>query len=190
MTIGAPTRAALDTADAMLAFGMNGEPLPVEHGFPVRMVVPGLYGYVSACKWLTTIEATTFEAFDAYWVPRGWTPRRAPIKVESRIDTPAPLQRVPAGRRADRRRRLGAGPRHRPGRGEGRRRRLAAGPALPGRRAGHVAAVGAARRLRARRRTAHRARDHRRRRAADRPADRHPFPDGATGWHTVQVVAA
>ena len=62
MTIGAPTQAALSTTGAMLAFGMNGEPLPVEHGFPVRMVVPGLYGYVSACKWLTGIEATTFEA--------------------------------------------------------------------------------------------------------------------------------
>jgi DMSO/TMAO reductase YedYZ molybdopterin-dependent catalytic subunit len=98
MTIGAPTRAALDTGDAMLAFGMNGEPLPVEHGFPVRMIIPGLYGYVSACKWLTSIEATTFEAFDPYWVRRGWA-AQAPIKVASRIDTPAPLRAFPAGRR-------------------------------------------------------------------------------------------
>ena len=99
MTIGAPTRSALEVEDAMLAFGMNGEPLPVEHGFPVRMLIPGLYGYVSACKWLTGIEATTFDAFDAYWVERDWA-AEAPIKVASRIDTPAPLREFPAGRRA------------------------------------------------------------------------------------------
>ncbi|HEX2075939.1 MAG TPA: molybdopterin-dependent oxidoreductase [Geodermatophilus sp.] len=99
MTIGAPTRSALEVEDAMLAFGMNGEPLPVEHGFPVRMLIPGLYGYVSACKWLTEIEATTFDAFDAYWVQRGWA-ATGPIKVAARIDTPAPLRRFPAGPRA------------------------------------------------------------------------------------------
>jgi DMSO/TMAO reductase YedYZ molybdopterin-dependent catalytic subunit len=82
----------------MLAFGMNGEPLPVEHGFPVRMLIPGLYGYVSACKWITGIEATTFDAFDAYWVERDWA-REAPVKVASRIDTPAPLRQFAAGRR-------------------------------------------------------------------------------------------
>ncbi len=98
MTIGTPTRAALDVENAMLAFGMNGEPLPVEHGFPVRMLIPGLYGYVSACKWLASIEATTFDAFDAYWVQRDWA-REAPIRVASRIDTPAPLRQFPAGRR-------------------------------------------------------------------------------------------
>ena len=94
-----PTRAALDVEDAMVAVGMNGEPLPFEHGFPVRMVVPGLYGYVSACKWLTRIEATTFDAFDAYWIERDWA-AKGPIKVASRIDTPAPLREFPAGRRA------------------------------------------------------------------------------------------
>jgi DMSO/TMAO reductase YedYZ molybdopterin-dependent catalytic subunit len=99
MTIGAPTRSALEVEDAMLAFGMNGEPLPVEHGFPVRMLIPGLYGYVSACKWLTRIEATTYEAFDAYWVERDWA-ADGPIKIASRIDTPAPLRSFPAGRRA------------------------------------------------------------------------------------------
>ena len=99
MTIGAPTRSALDVEDAMLAIGMNGEPLPVEHGFPVRMVIPGLYGYVSACKWLARIEATTYEAFDAYWVERDWA-AEGPIKIASRIDTPAPLRLFPAGRRA------------------------------------------------------------------------------------------
>ena len=98
MTIGAPTRSALEVEDAMLGFGMNGEPLPVEHGFPVRMLIPGLYGYVSACKWLVRIEATTFDAVDAYWVERDWA-ADGPIKVASRIDTPAPLRQFPAGRR-------------------------------------------------------------------------------------------
>ena len=98
MTIGAPTRSALDVEDAMLAIGMNGEPLPVAHGFPVRMIIPGLYGYVSACKWLAGIEATTYDAFDAYWVERQWA-ADGPIKIASRIDTPAPLRSFPAGRR-------------------------------------------------------------------------------------------
>jgi DMSO/TMAO reductase YedYZ molybdopterin-dependent catalytic subunit len=99
MTIGAPTASALEVEDAMLAFGMNGKPLPVEHGFPVRMLIPGLYGYVSACKWLTRIEATTYDAFDAYWVERDWA-AQGPIKIASRIDTPAPLRSFDAGRRA------------------------------------------------------------------------------------------
>ncbi|MEX0754630.1 MAG: molybdopterin-dependent oxidoreductase [Actinomycetota bacterium] len=96
MTIGTPVDAVLDGRDAMLAIGMNGEPLPPEHGFPVRMVVPGLYGYVSATKWLIDLEASTFEAFDPYWVRRGWA-EEAPIETMSRIDTPRPLASVPAG---------------------------------------------------------------------------------------------
>jgi DMSO/TMAO reductase YedYZ molybdopterin-dependent catalytic subunit len=98
MTIGAPTRSALEVEDAMLAFGMNGEPLPIEHGFPVRMIIPGLYGYVSACKWLVRIEASTYQAFDAYWARRGWA-REGPIKIASRIETPGPLRSFPSGRR-------------------------------------------------------------------------------------------
>jgi len=86
-TCGTPTEVLIDGRDALLAVGMNGEPLPLEHGFPVRMVVPGLYGYVSACKWISEIELSSFDDFDAYWVPRGWAPR-APIKTQSRIDTP------------------------------------------------------------------------------------------------------
>jgi DMSO/TMAO reductase YedYZ molybdopterin-dependent catalytic subunit len=86
-TCGTPTALLRDGRDALLAVGMNGEPLPVAHGFPVRMVVPGLYGYVSACKWITEIELSRFADFDAYWVPRGWA-QQAPIKTESRIDTP------------------------------------------------------------------------------------------------------
>ena len=80
-----------------LAVAMNGSALPVAHGFPVRMVVPGLYGYVSACKWITDIEVTTFAASHAYWTVRGWD-QQAPIKTESRIDVPKPLSQVKAGR--------------------------------------------------------------------------------------------
>jgi hypothetical protein len=86
-TIGTPTAVVLDGRDAMLAIGMNGEPLPLAHGFPVRMIVPGLYGYVSAMKWIVELELTTFDAFDAYWIQRGWA-EQAPIKTQSRIDTP------------------------------------------------------------------------------------------------------
>ncbi|MFB6874072.1 molybdopterin-dependent oxidoreductase [Streptomyces sp. NPDC056323] len=96
MTIGTPVGTVMDGRDAMLAFGMNGEPLPFEHGFPVRMVVPGLYGYVSACKWIEDIELTTFTAYDAYWVRRGWA-QQAPVKTESRIDTPRPSASPKAG---------------------------------------------------------------------------------------------
>jgi DMSO/TMAO reductase YedYZ molybdopterin-dependent catalytic subunit len=95
-TVGTPTALATDGRDAMLAVAMNGEPLPLEHGFPVRMIVPGLYGYVSATKWIVDIELSTFAAFDAYWVQRGWA-QQAPIKTESRIDTPRDGARVPAG---------------------------------------------------------------------------------------------
>ncbi|MEZ5378732.1 MAG: molybdopterin-dependent oxidoreductase [Acidimicrobiales bacterium] len=87
---------ALDGRDALVAVGMNGEPLPLEHGYPARLIVPGLYGYVSATKWLTEIELTTFEAFDHYWVPRGYAVE-APIKLQSRIDTPRGLDRVDPG---------------------------------------------------------------------------------------------
>jgi DMSO/TMAO reductase YedYZ molybdopterin-dependent catalytic subunit len=86
-TAGTPTAVLRDGRDAMLAVGMDGAPLPVEHGFPVRMVVPGLYGYVSATKWLAELELTSFADFDAYWIRRGWA-KQAPIKTESRIDTP------------------------------------------------------------------------------------------------------
>jgi DMSO/TMAO reductase YedYZ molybdopterin-dependent catalytic subunit len=96
MTIGAPVGAVMDGRDAMLAVAMNGQPLPVPHGFPVRMIVPGLYGYVSASKWLVDMELTTFAAYDAYWIPRGWA-QQAPIKTESRIDTPRPGSSRQAG---------------------------------------------------------------------------------------------
>ncbi|MGW1765626.1 molybdopterin-dependent oxidoreductase [Streptomyces sp. NPDC002073] len=97
MTLGTPVETVMDGRDALLAVGMNGEPLPFAHGFPVRMVVPGLYGYVSACKWLRELRLTTFEAYDAYWVKRSWA-ARAPVKTQSRIDTPRSFAKPKAGR--------------------------------------------------------------------------------------------
>ncbi|MGW1771367.1 molybdopterin-dependent oxidoreductase [Streptomyces sp. NPDC002104] len=96
MTLGTPVETVMDGRDAMLAVGMNGQPLPFTHGFPVRMVVPGLYGYVSACKWIQDIELTTFASYNPYWVKRGWA-KKGPIKTESRIDTPKPFARPEAG---------------------------------------------------------------------------------------------
>ena len=87
-TVGFPTEWAMDPSrEPMIAIGMNGDPLPVEHGYPARLIVPGLYGYVSATKWLAEIELTTLEAFDGYWVPLGWA-KEAPILTQSRIDVP------------------------------------------------------------------------------------------------------
>ena len=98
-TVGTPIAAVTDGRDAMLAIGMNGEPLPIIHGFPARMVVPGLYGYVSATKWVTDIEVTRFADFSAYWTERGWS-AEGPIKTSSRIDVPAAYAELPAGRTA------------------------------------------------------------------------------------------
>jgi DMSO/TMAO reductase YedYZ molybdopterin-dependent catalytic subunit len=94
-TCGFPVE-ALDGRDALIAIGMNGEPLPLAHGFPARLIVPGLYGYVSATKWLSRIELTRFDRFDQYWVERGWVDD-APIKLQSRIDTPRGLSTVDPG---------------------------------------------------------------------------------------------
>jgi DMSO/TMAO reductase YedYZ molybdopterin-dependent catalytic subunit len=96
-TSGTPVQTAMDGREALLAVGMNGKPLPTAHGFPVRTVVPGLYGYVSACKWITDIEVTTYAANHAYWTDRGWS-EQAPIKTESRIDVPSGQAPVKAGR--------------------------------------------------------------------------------------------
>jgi DMSO/TMAO reductase YedYZ molybdopterin-dependent catalytic subunit len=86
----------MDGRDALLAVGMNGDKLPIEHGIPARTVVPGLYGYVSACKWIVGIEATTFAREQAYWVQGGWAPS-PPIQLASRIDTPRSQKVVPVG---------------------------------------------------------------------------------------------
>jgi DMSO/TMAO reductase YedYZ molybdopterin-dependent catalytic subunit len=97
-TAGTPTEVLLEPdRGALLAIGMNGEALPAEHGFPARLVVPGLYGFVSATKWVTELELTTFAAAEGYWQPRGWA-RFAPVKTQSRIDFPRRFRTVPAGR--------------------------------------------------------------------------------------------
>ena len=187
-TVGFPTAALDDGRTALVAVGMNGEPLPKLHGFPARLVVAGLYGYVSATKWLREIHLTTLEDFDAYWVPRGWA-KEAPIKVQSRIDVPRSGASLARRVHADRRRGLGPGSgarasprwRCRSTTGPGRRPRWARScPTTPG-------ASGCCR--------------GRRRRAAtscgcgpptapgETQTDQHapPEPDGATGWHTRKV---
>jgi len=188
MSIGTPTTVAMDGRDAMIAVGMNGAPLPAVNGFPARMLVPGLYGYVSATKWLTEIELTTFDAFDPYWVTRGWAPE-APIKTMSRIDTPRPLSTLPAGRLAI------AGVAWAQHRGiDGVEVRVDGGPwqearlaavdtidtwrqwvlewdATPGRHLLEVRATDAT--------------------GATQPEQRaEPFPDGATGWNSVVMTVA
>jgi DMSO/TMAO reductase YedYZ molybdopterin-dependent catalytic subunit len=96
-TAGFPVEVALDGREALVAVAMGGEPLPVEHGFPARLVVPGLYGYVSATKWLSRLELATWEGVDGYWIPRGWA-KEGPIKTQSRIDVPRQRDAVAAGR--------------------------------------------------------------------------------------------
>lgn len=95
-TAGTPVEVLTDDRDALLAIGMNGAPLPTEHGYPARLVVPGLYGYVSATKWVTDLEITRFDRAEAYWTKLGWSPR-GPIKTESRIDVPRSGQDVARG---------------------------------------------------------------------------------------------
>ena len=96
-TAGTPLPVLQDAGTAaLLAVGMNGQPLPVEHGFPVRMVVPGLYGYVSATKWVVDLKVTTYAKDEGYWTPRGWS-AKGPVKLSSRIDTPQDGQTVAAG---------------------------------------------------------------------------------------------
>ncbi len=95
-TAGTPVEALTNGGGALLAIGLNGQPLPIEHGYPARLVVPGLYGYVSATKWVVDIELTRFDRAEAYWTRQGWAPR-APVKTESRIDVPKGGQKVPVG---------------------------------------------------------------------------------------------
>lgn len=185
-TAGTPVDVVLDGRDALLAFGMNGEVLPVDHGFPVRQVVPGLYGYVSATKWVTEIKVTRFDEDEAYWTPRGWS-AKGPVKTESRIDLPRDGASVPAGRT------VVAGvawAQHkgvdavevRVDGGQWRQARLAEAPtadtwrqwvlddwdATPGSHTIEVRATDAT--------------------GYTQTPDRAPIaPDGATGWHTIQV---
>ncbi|QYC39294.1 TMAO/DMSO reductase [Nonomuraea coxensis DSM 45129] len=98
-TCGTPVDVVMDGREALFAIAMNGEPLPVEHGFPVRQVVPGLYGYVSATKWVVDVKVTRFDRDEAYWTPRGWS-AKAPIKTQSRIDVPGSGASLKPGRTA------------------------------------------------------------------------------------------
>lgn len=87
-TCGFPLPLAFDGRTAMIALTMNGEPLPIDHGFPARLVVAGLYGYVSATKWVENIQVTDWDGVDGFWIPRNWS-KEGPVKTQSRIDTPA-----------------------------------------------------------------------------------------------------
>ena len=177
-TAGMPLEAVLDGRDALVAVGMNGEPLPVRHGFPARLVVGGLYGYVSATKWLRSLEVTRFDAFDAYWIRRGWA-RRGPVKEMARIDVARPG--VVAG----------VAWAHEAGGVSGVEVRLDDGPwqeAELGASLGtdtwrqwrlDVAGVAGRHRITARCRTGD---------GEVQTGDRSPpFPDGATGWHAVDA---
>jgi DMSO/TMAO reductase YedYZ molybdopterin-dependent catalytic subunit len=93
---GTPLAALTDDRDAMLALAMNGRPLPIDHGFPVRTIVPGLYGYVSACKWVVDMQVTRFDRIEAYWTEKGWA-EQGPVKIASRIDVPSSGEAVAAG---------------------------------------------------------------------------------------------
>lgn len=96
MTISTPLELAIDGRDAMIALGMNGEALPREHGFPARMVIPGLYGFISATKWVTKLTLTTYADDESYWTEREWA-TDAPIKISTRIDTPKGLEQLERG---------------------------------------------------------------------------------------------
>jgi DMSO/TMAO reductase YedYZ molybdopterin-dependent catalytic subunit len=186
-TAGTPLDALTDPGrDALLAVGMGGQPLPVEHGFPVRMVVPGLYGYVSATKWVVDLEVTRFDQAEGYWTPRGWS-ARGPVKTQSRIDVPRAGRSVQAGPVTV------AGVAWAQHRGIERVEvRVDDGPWRPARLAGGgtvdswkqwTFAWDATRgdhtlQVRATDRTG----------ATQTAEQAPPAPDGATGWHTVQVT--
>lgn len=186
MTISTPVQALTDGRDALVAVAMNGEPLPTRHGFPARLVTPGLYGFVGATKWLTRLEATTYAAAQAYWTQRDWA-TDAPILTQSRIDTPRGLDRRDAGQVI-----IGgvAWAQHRGIAGvevrvdEGPWQAATLGPdasidywrqwylawdAQPGRHSLSVRATDLTGELQPEKRTT-------------------PFPDGARGWHTIVVT--
>ena len=185
-TAGTPLTALTDGRNALLAVGMNGEPLPVEHGFPVRMVVPGLYGYVSATKWVTELKVTTYADDEGYWTPRGWS-AKGPVKTGSRIDVPADGATVSAGKVAVAgiawRQHVGIdGVQVRIDDGDWQTARLGADVTVDAwrqwvyewdaRAGSHSIAV--------------RAIDHTG--AVQTSASAAPAPDGATGWHTINVT--
>ena len=187
MTISTPVQALTDDRDALVAVAMNGEPLPNQHGFPARLVTPGLYGFVGATKWLTRMEATTYAAQRAYWTERDWA-TDAPILTQSRIDTPGGLNRLSMPGRV-----VVGGVAWAQQRGiakvevrvdEGTWQEATLGPdagidywrqwylpwdALPGRHKLTVRATDATGEVQPEQRTT-------------------PFPEGATGWHSIVVI--
>ena len=183
-TCGTPVSSLNDGRNALLAIAMNGEPLPAEHGYPVRMVVPGEYGYVSATKWVVDWEFTTWEDEEAYWVPRGWS-QIAPMKTMTRIETPDHNQSVAAGAMQIAGTALGRPPRGVARGGPCRRRRVDAGAARWCPVAGHVAQVGRRprpRRRRVRDRGPHDRRGRQRRDGRSSPTSR---PNGASGYDRI-----
>ena len=187
-TAGFPT-AWLDDPDreALVAVAMNGDPLPAEHGYPARLIVPGLYGYVSATKWLAKIGLTTLEAFNGYWVPLGWA-KEAPILTQSRIDVPKTKPDGQGRAGAGRRRGLGAGSRG------GRRRGADRRPALGRRRAvdpdlrRDLGAVALPLEPRRRARTSSACAPPTATGAVQTDQVTRPAPDGARGHHTISVT--
>jgi len=182
---GTPLSVLADDRNALLAIGMNGQPLPFEHGFPVRLVVPGLYGYVSATKWVTSLKVTTFAQDEGYWTPRGWS-ALGPVKTQSRIDVPRAGARVRAGKVAVAgiawaHHRGIAGVQVRVDNGEWQGARLADEPSIDSWRqwvlewqavrGSHTITV--------------RALDSKGAVQVEKQAP--PAPDGATGWHTITV---
>ncbi|WP_237101201.1 molybdopterin-dependent oxidoreductase [Nonomuraea sp. MG754425] len=187
-TCGTPVDVVMDGRDALFAVAMNGEALPLEHGFPVRQVVPGLYGYVSATKWVVDIKVTRFDVDQAYWTPRGWS-AKGPVKTQSRIDVPRSGDSLKAGATTIAgvawAQHVGvAAVEVRVDRGQWRQARLAQTPgpdtwrqwvidwaATPGRHTIEVRATDASGRTQ-----------------TEQVAP--PAPDGATGWHSITVDVA
>ena len=149
-TCGTPLTALTDDRNAMLAVAMNGKPLPIEHGFPVRTLVPGLYGYVSACKWVVDMEVTRFDRISAFWTEKGWG-EMGPVKMSSRIDVPRSGDEVPVGPGDVRRDGLVAAHRYRGRGGRRRRRRWESAELGRGAERRHLGAVEGRRRRRSRR---------------------------------------
>ena len=129
-TASTPIEALSDDRNALLAVGMNGSPLPPEHGFPARLVVPGLYGFVSATKWVTELEVTRFDEKTAYWTDRGWD-AKAPILVASRIENAQTFGKSPSRRHHSRGHSLGTEERRQKSRREARRRWMDLGGISP-----------------------------------------------------------
>ena len=181
--------AMTDGRNAMLAVAMNGKALPIEHGFPVRTIVPGLYGYVSACKWVVDMEVTSFDEISAYWTERGWG-EMGPVKMSSRVDVPRSGAECRSRRREVRRGRVGPAHRHRRRGVRGGRRRLGGRRGRRGADQRHLGAVGAARPTSSRATTPCGCARSTSNGTVQTGVERDVLPDGATGWHTSDFTAS